>query len=57
MEVSTANTPSGVAGWFWHVASAVRVGDRAYVFDAAIEPSRPLTVEEWTQRMAAAHVR
>jgi hypothetical protein len=29
----------------------VRVANRGYVLDAAIEPRRPLTVEEWTQRV------
>jgi hypothetical protein len=51
MQVSTPNTPSGSASWSWHVASAVRVGKIAYVFDAAVEPRRPLTLDEWTQRL------
>jgi len=51
MQASTPNTPSGVVGWDWHVAAAVRVGDRAYVFDAALEPLRPLTLDEWVHRL------
>jgi hypothetical protein len=31
----------------------VRVGKVGYVFDAAIEPSRPLTIPEWTQRVTS----
>lgn len=50
MAVSIPNT-SKTASWTWHVASAVRVGKIAYVFDAAVEPSRPLTLEEWTGRL------
>ncbi|HET9930005.1 MAG TPA: protein-glutamine glutaminase family protein, partial [Polyangiaceae bacterium] len=50
--VSTPNSESGRVSWPWHVAAAVRVGDEAYVFDAALEPRRPLTVLEWASRMA-----
>lgn len=52
LTVGTPNSENGKASWPWHVAAAVRVGDEAYVFDAAIEPRRPLLVEEWLLRMA-----
>ena len=50
---STPNSTTGSVSWPWHVAAAVRVGDEAYVFDAALEPHRPLSVLEWVSRMAA----
>lgn len=49
---ATPNSATGSVTWSWHVAAAVRVGDEAYVFDAAIEPRRPLTVVEWASRLA-----
>jgi len=51
LDVITPNSETGTMSWSWHVAAAVRVEDQAYVFDAAIEPERPLTVEEWLLRM------
>lgn len=53
LQVTTPNTVSGVAAWSWHVASAVRVDDRAYVLDAAVEPRRPLTLDEWTRLLVS----
>lgn len=52
LTVSTPNSETGTQSFPWHVAAAVRVEDKAYVFDAAVEPLRPLLVEEWLLRMA-----
>lgn len=43
----TPNTLSGVVSWWYHVAVTYRVGDDVYVFDASINPSRPMTLTEW----------
>lgn len=51
LRMKTANSPRGVVGWWYHVAPIVQVGKTKYVFDPAMEISRPLTLDEWVQRM------
>lgn len=51
LRVKTNNSPRGVVGWWYHVAPMVQVGETRYVLDPAIEPERPLSVEEWLTRM------
>jgi hypothetical protein len=51
LEVRTANAPGGTVSWWYHVAPIVSVGGRAYVLDPAIEPRRPLPLEEWAASM------
>ncbi len=51
LKASTPNDPSGYVSWDWHVAAAVRVNGKVFVLDAAIEPSRPLPLEEWVLRL------
>lgn len=43
----TDNSPSRQVEWWYHVAVAYRVQDTVYIFDPAIEPSRPLKLVEW----------
>lgn len=47
----TRNHPAGVVGWWYHVAAAVRVQNEVWVFDASIEPLRPLTWKQWMDRL------
>jgi hypothetical protein len=49
--VRTKNAPRGVVGWWYHVAPIVEVNKVKYVLDPAIEPQRPLTLDEWLGRM------
>jgi hypothetical protein len=51
LAVQTNNSPDGSVSWWYHVVPVVAVGDQAYVLDPAIEPKRPLTLVEWTERM------
>lgn len=50
LSVRTANAPGGQVEWWYHVAPVVRVGTQNFVLDPAIEPTRPLTTEEWIAR-------
>ncbi|KYG70802.1 hypothetical protein AZI85_02410 [Bdellovibrio bacteriovorus] len=47
----TKNSPTGDVMWWYHVAVTYRVGNEAYVFDPAIEPSRPLKLTEWNDKV------
>jgi hypothetical protein len=49
--VKTANSPDGQVAWWYHVVNGIEVGAQAYVLDPAIEPLRPLTLQEWVDRM------
>lgn len=51
LRMRTPNSPRGVVGWWYHVAPIVQVGSTKYVFDPAMEISRPLTIDEWVRRM------
>lgn len=44
---ATKNTSSGFVEWWYHVAIAYRIGSDIYVFDPAVEPLRPLKLNEW----------
>jgi hypothetical protein len=47
LRVSTKNSPTGAVTWWYHVAAVYRVGDVAYVFDPAVNPAKPLSLNEW----------
>ena len=50
----TVNTPNAIDGavtWWYHVAPLVEVKGQKYVLDPAIEPHRPLKLEEWLAAM------
>lgn len=51
LRMQTKNSPRGIVGWWYHVASIVQVGGTKYVFDPAMEISRPVTLDEWLSRM------
>jgi hypothetical protein len=50
LDVQTQNHPAGSVQWWYHVAPIVMAGTTAYVIDPAIEPQRPLSLEEWVLR-------
>lgn len=51
LEVKTANAPGGSVSWWYHVVPVLKNGQQIVVFDPAIEPRRPLTLQEWVSTM------
>lgn len=51
LKVLTKNSPRGAVHWWYHVAPIVQVSGQKYVLDPALEPSRPLKLEEWVGMM------
>jgi len=49
LSATTHDTESGSVNWWFHVAVVVGIGDQAMVLDPAVEPDRPVTVEEWAK--------
>lgn len=47
LEAVSNNAPYGSVNWWYHVAVTYRVGQDVYVFDPALEPTRPLKLSEW----------
>lgn len=47
LQTSTA----GYISWWYHVAPVVSHAGTAYVLDPAVDPSGPLTLEQWSRRM------
>lgn len=47
LTAATKNTSSGTVEWWYHVAVAYRVGNEVYIFDPAVEPQKPLKLNEW----------
>lgn len=52
LKVNTKNHPKGSVSWWFHVVPIAAHQGTPVVFDAAIDPSRPMTVEEWAKSMA-----
>lgn len=52
LQVSTKNAEGGSVTWWYHVAPLVEVAGVKYVLDPAIEPSRPLKLDEWLATMS-----
>lgn len=50
LKVNTRNAPQGYVSWWYHVAPIVEVEGEKYVLDPAIEPTRPLPLNEWLSR-------
>jgi hypothetical protein len=50
LHAKTSNHPQGYVDWWYHVAPIVRIGDVMFILDPAIEPERPLTLDEWIDR-------
>ncbi len=53
LAVKTFNHPEGVVRWWYHVVPLYRVGNQAYVLDPAIDPTGPMTVENWKKSQEA----
>ena len=47
LRAETKNAPFGSVSWWYHVAAIYRVGKTAYVMDPALNPERPMTLQEW----------
>lgn len=47
LRARTKFAPTGAAWWTFHTAAAYRIGNRAFVLDPAIDPTRVLPFEEW----------
>jgi len=43
----------GASYWWFHVVAAYRIGRDAVIFDPAIDPRSPLTLEAWLQKMSS----
>lgn len=52
LRAKTPFAPNGKAWWGFHTAAAYRLGNRAIVLDAAIDPNRLLPFEEWVALIA-----
>ena len=52
LAVRSPNAPGGIVRWWYHVAPIYRVGRNVYVLDPAIEPRRPVTIQEWQYRVS-----
>lgn len=56
LRVKTKNSPHGSVEWWYHVAAIAKVqtptGDEAFVYDPAMEPTQPLPVKVWLERMS-----
>ena len=46
---ASKNSTTGFVQWWYHVAVTYRVGNDVYVFDPALEPQRPLKINEWNK--------
>ncbi|CAM2868565.1 protein-glutamine glutaminase family protein [Legionella worsleiensis] len=49
--LQTSFAPDGFVSWWYHVSTAVNYMGSIYVFDPALNPERPLLVEEWFSKM------
>jgi hypothetical protein len=47
LAVKTPNAPGGAVYWWYHVVPAVEVEGSPFVIDAAIDPERPLPLNDW----------
>lgn len=52
--LKTDNEPGGSVRWTHHVAPVVRVDGRLMILDPAVEPEKPLPIEEWLPRFSVA---
>jgi hypothetical protein len=52
LTVKTANAPNGSVSWWYHVAPLVEISGQKYVLDPALEPNKPLKLEDWLALMS-----
>lgn len=53
LTVTTTNSPAGHVSWWYHVAPVVSVDGTSYVIDIAVNPDRPMVLEEWLAAQTA----
>lgn len=51
LTLKTPNSPEGEVSWWYHVVPGFRMGKNVMVFDPAIDPYKPLLLEEWVTTM------
>ncbi len=51
LTVRTKNSQSGAVSWWYHVAIAYKSDNKLWVLDPSLEPSRPVTIQEWGNMM------
>lgn len=47
LEVKTKNSPSGVVGWWYHVAILIKHDNKTFVIDPSLEVTKPLELVDW----------
>lgn len=52
LEAPTPNHPQGVVRWWYHVVAAMGFQNQVIVYDPAIDPNQPLTLETWMSKIA-----
>ena len=45
--VKTANSPDGKVSWWYHVVVGWRFGKQIFVYDPAIDPTKPMDLSAW----------
>jgi hypothetical protein len=50
LKVKTPNHPAGQVEWWYHVAPIVKIDEKLYVLDPAIDPKSPLLLSDWILR-------
>lgn len=53
LRVKSKNAIGGSVSWWYHVAPVVSDGMNEYVLDPAIEPSKPLLLNDWLKTMGS----
>lgn len=51
LTVKTPNSPEGEVSWWYHVVPGFRMGKDVVVLDPAIDPYKPLFLQEWVATM------
>jgi hypothetical protein len=50
LSLKTPNHPRGLVTWWYHVAPLIKTRQGVFVLDPAVEPRKPLVLEEWLNR-------
>lgn len=51
LDAKTPNHPSGHVTWWYHVAPIIKTSYGAFAIDPAIDPSRPIFVNDWIEKI------
>lgn len=49
LEVKTKNSPSGVVGWWYHVAVLIKHDNKTFVIDPSLDVIKPLELIDWVK--------